>query len=50
VRRAVGAVRRERPEDILALFRKRLGGRVAPEAVRERRAVSPLNPIAEEPY
>jgi DNA helicase HerA-like ATPase len=50
VRRAVGAVRRERPEDILALFRKRLGGRVAPEAARERTAVPPLNPIAEDPY
>jgi DNA helicase HerA-like ATPase len=50
VRRAVGAVRRERPEDILALFRKRLGGRVAPEAARERAAVPPLNPIADEPY
>jgi len=50
VRRAVGAVRRERPGDILALFRKRLGGRVAPEAARERTAVPPLNPIAEEPY
>jgi hypothetical protein len=32
------------------LFRKRLGGRVAPEAARERTAVPPLNPIAEEPY
>jgi DNA helicase HerA-like ATPase len=50
VRRAVGAVRRERPEDILALFRKRLGGRVAPEAARERTAMPPLNPIADEPY
>ena len=50
VRRAVGAVRRERPEDILALFKKRLGGRVTPETTRERRAVPPLNPIAEEPY
>ena len=50
VRRAIGAVRRERPEDVLALFRRRLGGRVAPEAARERTAVPPLNPIAEEPY
>ncbi|MGH7614039.1 MAG: ATP-binding protein [Gemmatimonadales bacterium] len=50
VRRAIGAVRRERPEDVLALFRKRLGGRVVPEAARERMAVPPLNPIAEEPY
>ncbi len=50
VRRAIGAVRRERPEDVLALFKRRLGGRVAPEAARERTAVPPLNPIAEEPY
>ena len=50
VRRALGAVRRERPADVLALFRKRLGSRVAPEGVRERAAVQPLNPIAEEPY
>jgi DNA helicase HerA-like ATPase len=50
VRRAIGAVRRERPEDVLALFRRRLGGRVVPEAARERTAVPPLNPIAEEPY
>lgn len=50
VRRALGAVRRERPADILAVFRKRLGGRVSPEAARERAAVPPLNPIAEEPY
>ena len=50
VRRALGAVRRERPADVLALFRKRLGTRVAPEGPRERAAVQPLNPIAEEPY
>ena len=50
VRRAVGAVRREQPEDILALLRTRLGGRVAPETARERTAVPPLSPIAEEPY
>ncbi len=50
VRRAIGAVRRERPEDVLALFKRRLGGRVAPEASRERTTVPPLNPIADEPY
>ncbi len=50
VRRALGAVRRERPQDVLALFRKRLGGRVATDAARGPAPVAPLNPIAEEPY
>jgi hypothetical protein len=50
VRRALGAVRRERPKDVLALFRKRLGGRVAADSARDAAAVAPLNPIAEEPY
>ena len=50
VRRALGVVRRERPADLLATLRRRLGGRVAPEAARERAAVPPLNPIPEEPY
>src|SRR5512135_2082812 len=50
VRRALGAVRRERPADVLALFRKRLGTRVAAEGARARAAVQPLNPIADEPY
>ncbi|HEV8266458.1 MAG TPA: hypothetical protein VGQ06_16035 [Gemmatimonadales bacterium] len=50
VRRALAAVRRTRPDDVLAFFRKALGGRVAPEAPRERHAVPPLNPISDEPY
>ena len=50
VRRALAAVRRERPTDALATFRKRLGVRVASEPVRERSSVQPLGPIAEEPY
>jgi hypothetical protein len=50
VRRALAAVRQKRPEDALAYFRKALGGRVAPDATRERRAVPPLNPISDEPY
>jgi DNA helicase HerA-like ATPase len=50
VRRAVAAVRQKRPDDVLAHFRKALGGRVAPDAPRERRVVPPLNPISDEPY
>ena len=50
VRRALGVVRRERPADLLATLRRRLGGRVAPEDARARAAVPPLNPIPEEPY
>ena len=50
VRRALAAVRQKRPDDVLASFRKALGGRVAPDAPRERRVVPPLNPISDEPY
>ena len=50
VRRALAAVRRERPSDALATFRKRLGVRVGSEPARERSSVQPLGPIAEEPY
>jgi len=50
VRRALAAVRQKRPDDVLAFFRKALGGRVAPDVPRERRAVPPLNPISDEPY
>jgi len=54
VRRALAAARRTRPADVLAYFRKVLGGRVAPETApsRERQAppVTPLNPISDEPY
>jgi DNA helicase HerA-like ATPase len=50
VRRALASVRRERPADALAMFRKRLGVRVGSEPARERSPVQPLGPIAEEPY
>jgi DNA helicase HerA-like ATPase len=50
VRRALAGVRQKRPDDVLATFRRALGGRVAPDAPRERRAVPPLNPISDEPY
>jgi hypothetical protein len=50
VRRALGAVRRERPSDVLAVFRRRLGGRVVADTARGPAPVAPLNPIAEEPY
>ena len=56
VRRALAAVRRARPDDVFAYFRKVLGARVEPEAAipRERghgHAVTPpLNPISDEPY
>src|SRR6185436_8135590 len=49
VRRALAAVRQKRPEDVLAHFRKMLGGRVASDAPRERQVVPPLNPISDEP-
>ena len=50
VRRALGAVRRTRPTDVMAFFRRALGVRVALEAAREREGVPPLSQIAEEPY
>jgi len=50
VRRALAAVRRTRPDDALAYFRRALGARVAPAAPRAREAVPPLNPISDEPY
>src|SRR5207245_4011205 len=49
VRRALAAVRRTRPEDALAYFRRILGARVAPVTAPAREAVPPLNPISEEP-
>jgi DNA helicase HerA-like ATPase len=50
VRRALGAVRRVRPDDVLAYFRKALGTRVAAEPARAREGVPPLSPISDEPY
>ena len=50
VRRALAAVRTNRPTDVLAFFRRVLGERLRAEPVMERRAIAPLNPITEEPY
>jgi hypothetical protein len=54
VRRALAAVRRTRPDDTFAFFRKVLGARIAPESggarEREHLGVPPLNPISDEPY
>ena len=50
VRRALAAVRRARPDDVLAYFRAALGSKIAAEVPRERRVVPPLSPISEEPY
>src|SRR6266702_3629447 len=50
VRRALAAVRRTRPDDALALFRRQLGGRVAAAPAPVRESVPPLNPISDEPY
>ncbi|HET7790672.1 MAG TPA: hypothetical protein VFK78_07725 [Gemmatimonadales bacterium] len=50
VRRALAETRRKRAEDPFAYFRKALGGRVRPQAPRERDGVPPLNPISDEPY
>jgi hypothetical protein len=50
VRAAVAAVRRTRPADVLAFFRRALGDRVTAEAPRERDAVPPLSPIGDDPY
>jgi hypothetical protein len=50
VRRALAAVRRERPADPMAAFRRGLGRAVAPESADHRVTVPPLSPIADEPY
>ena len=50
VRRALAAVRTNRPADVLAFFRRALGERLSAEPVVERRGIAPLNPISEEPY
>ncbi|MGH7643947.1 MAG: ATP-binding protein, partial [Gemmatimonadales bacterium] len=51
VRRALAAVRRARPADALAYFRRALGTRVPLGVVpRERAAVPPLDAITEDPY
>jgi hypothetical protein len=49
VRRALGATRRERPDDPLAFFRACLGRRVSPEIVPARRPV-PAMRRAEDDY
>jgi hypothetical protein len=52
VRRALAAVRRTRPDDVIAYLRKALGSRVTSDArvPREHQAVPPLNAISDEPY
>jgi hypothetical protein len=50
VRRALAATRRARPTDAFGYFKKALGSRVLPDAPRERKGVTPLKPISEEPY
>ncbi len=50
VRRAIAAVRRARPGDVLAFFRRALGDRVVPEAARDARTVPPLAQIGDDPY
>jgi hypothetical protein len=51
VRRALAAVRRTRPTDVLAYFRKALGTRVPLGVVpREPAVVPPLDAITEDPY
>lgn len=50
VRRALGATRRTRPDDVLAYFRSVLGRRIQTEAPAERRhAVRPVS-LPEDPY
>jgi DNA helicase HerA-like ATPase len=56
VRRALATVRRSRPDDVFAFFRKVLGARLRGGAheptpsEREPMAVPPLNPLSDEPY
>jgi hypothetical protein len=52
VRRALAEVRRRRPDDVVAYFRKVLGSRIRHEdqEVREPLAVPPLTPLSDEPY
>jgi hypothetical protein len=51
VRRALGATRRARADDPLAVFRRALGHRIAAApSDRAREAVPPLDPIADDPY
>ena len=50
VRRALGAVRRSRPDDILAFFRAALGRMVTTELPVERRRAIPSVPLRDDPY
>jgi hypothetical protein len=50
VRAALAAVRRTRPADALAFFRRALGDRIVADAPREREPVPPLSPIGDDPY
>jgi hypothetical protein len=50
VRRAIAAVRRARPGDVLGFFRRALGDRVVREAAPDAHAVPPLGPFGDDPY
>jgi hypothetical protein len=53
VRRALARTRQARPPDVLAWFRRELGGRVAaapPAPAAGPDGVPPLDPITDEPY
>jgi len=50
VRRAVAAVRRTRPADVLSAFRRALGSRVAPDAPATAESVPPLGHLGDDPY
>jgi hypothetical protein len=53
VRRALARTRQARPQDVLACFRRELGGRVAaapPAPAVGSAGVPPLDPITDEPY
>lgn len=50
VRRAVAAVRRTRPADVLSAFRRALGSRVTAEGPRAAEPVPPLGHVGDDPY
>jgi len=50
VRRAVAAVRRTRPSDVLSAFRRALGSRVAADAPATAESVPPLGHVGDDPY
>jgi hypothetical protein len=50
VRRALGAVRRARPDDVLGFFRRVLGSAVRPQAASVSAGIPPLGSISDDPY